>query len=152
VRLWLSIVAYNLGNLWRRLTLPGGIEDWSLTSLQQRVVKTGGIGETRAVLLADTGGRPSDARTIRCDVATDRDAATSRELTTRDATGTKSLRPREQGIVREESTRNHLSCAANPGMAGHCSSFRPQMQLWPCKTAHEQYNSSDSELKKEIPV
>jgi len=105
VRLWLSIVAYNLGNLWRRLTLPGGIEDWSLTSLQQRVVKTGGIGETRAVLLADTGGRPSDARTIRCDVATDRDAATSRELTTRDATGTKSLRPREQGVVREESTR-----------------------------------------------
>ena len=24
------------------------------------------------------------------------------------------------------------------------------MQSWPCKTAHEQYNSSDSELKKEI--
>jgi hypothetical protein len=30
------------GNLWRRLTLPAGIEDWSLTSLQQRLVKTGG--------------------------------------------------------------------------------------------------------------
>jgi hypothetical protein len=29
--LWLSILAYNLGNLWRRLALPGGIEDWSLT-------------------------------------------------------------------------------------------------------------------------
>src|SRR5208283_2810627 len=42
VRLWLSILAYNLGNLWRRLTLPAGIEDWSLTSLQQRVVKTSG--------------------------------------------------------------------------------------------------------------
>jgi hypothetical protein len=42
VRLWLSIVAYNLGNLWRRLVLPKGIEDWSLTSLQQRLVKTGG--------------------------------------------------------------------------------------------------------------
>ena len=41
VRLWLSILAYNLGNLWRRLVLPGGIEDWSLTSLQQRLVKTG---------------------------------------------------------------------------------------------------------------
>jgi hypothetical protein len=41
VRLWLSILAYNLGNLWRRLTLPAGIEDWSLTSLHQRLVKTG---------------------------------------------------------------------------------------------------------------
>ncbi len=42
VRLWLSILAYNLGNLWRRLVLPKGIEKWSLTSLQQRLVKTGG--------------------------------------------------------------------------------------------------------------
>jgi len=42
VRLWLSILAYNLGNLWRRLTLPGGIENWSPTSMQQRLVKTGG--------------------------------------------------------------------------------------------------------------
>ena len=32
-------VAYNLGNLWRRLALPKGIENWSLTSLQQRLVK-----------------------------------------------------------------------------------------------------------------
>jgi hypothetical protein len=31
-----------LGNLWRRLTLPKRIENWSLTSLQQRLVKTGG--------------------------------------------------------------------------------------------------------------
>jgi hypothetical protein len=42
VRLWLGVVAYNLGNLWRRLVLPMKIENWSLTSLQQRVVKTGG--------------------------------------------------------------------------------------------------------------
>ena len=42
VRLWLSVLAYNLGNLWRRLVLPKGIEDWSLTSRQQRLVKTGG--------------------------------------------------------------------------------------------------------------
>jgi hypothetical protein len=34
--------AYNLGNLWRRLVLPKRIEKWSLTSLQQRLVKTGG--------------------------------------------------------------------------------------------------------------
>jgi Transposase DDE domain group 1 len=42
VRLWLSVLAYNLGNLWRRLALPKAIGKWSLTSLQQRLVKTGG--------------------------------------------------------------------------------------------------------------
>jgi hypothetical protein len=42
VRLWLSLIAYNLGNLWRRLVLPKKIGHWSLTSLQQRLVKTGG--------------------------------------------------------------------------------------------------------------
>ena len=41
VRLQLSVLAYNLGNLWRRLVLPKRIERWSLTSLQQRLVKTG---------------------------------------------------------------------------------------------------------------
>ena len=42
VRLWLSLIAYNLGNLWRRLVLPRRIDHWSLSSLQQRLVKTGG--------------------------------------------------------------------------------------------------------------
>jgi hypothetical protein len=42
VRLWLSVIAYSLGNLWRRLALPAPIGKWSLTSLQQRLVKTGG--------------------------------------------------------------------------------------------------------------
>ena len=43
VRLALSLLAYNLGNLRRRLALPQRIENWSLTSLQQRLVKTGGL-------------------------------------------------------------------------------------------------------------
>ena len=42
VRPWLSVIAYNLGNLWRRLGLPRRIDKWSLTSLQRRLVKTGG--------------------------------------------------------------------------------------------------------------
>ncbi len=42
VRLALSLIAYNLGNLWRRLALPAKVASWSLTSLQQRLVKTGG--------------------------------------------------------------------------------------------------------------
>ena len=36
------MIAYNLGNLWRRLVLPQRIEEWSLTSLQQTLVKTAG--------------------------------------------------------------------------------------------------------------
>jgi hypothetical protein len=35
VRLCLSLIAYNLENLWRRLVLPKRIEKWLLTSLQQ---------------------------------------------------------------------------------------------------------------------
>jgi hypothetical protein len=42
VRLWLSVIAYNLGNLWRRLALPKEMGSWSVTSFQQRLVKTGG--------------------------------------------------------------------------------------------------------------
>jgi len=42
VRLWLSVIANNLGNLWRRLALPKRIDTWSLASPQQRLVKTGG--------------------------------------------------------------------------------------------------------------
>ncbi len=37
-----SADGWNLGNLWRRLALPTKIANWSLTSLQQRLVKTGG--------------------------------------------------------------------------------------------------------------
>src|SRR5262245_17327463 len=42
VRLLLGVIAYNLGNLLRRLALPIAIQDWSLTSLQQRLLRTGG--------------------------------------------------------------------------------------------------------------
>jgi hypothetical protein len=41
VRLWLGAIAYNRGNLWRRLVLSRRMGHWSLTSLQQRLVKTG---------------------------------------------------------------------------------------------------------------
>ncbi|HVS27117.1 MAG TPA: hypothetical protein VHE58_07465 [Burkholderiales bacterium] len=36
------VIAYNLGILLRRLVLPRAIQSGSLTSLQQRVFKTGG--------------------------------------------------------------------------------------------------------------
>ena len=42
VRLALFVLAYNLGNFMRRLTLPEAMKHWSLTSLQTRLIKTGG--------------------------------------------------------------------------------------------------------------
>jgi hypothetical protein len=42
VRLQLFILAYNLGNFLRRLCLPQAIKDWSLRSLQVKLIKIGG--------------------------------------------------------------------------------------------------------------
>jgi len=42
VRLQLFILAYNLGNFLRRLCLPKAIKDWSLRSLQVKLIKMGG--------------------------------------------------------------------------------------------------------------
>ena len=41
VRLHLHALAYNLANLLRTLATPDGIDTWSLTSLRERLVKTG---------------------------------------------------------------------------------------------------------------
>jgi len=60
VRLWLSELAFDLGNLWRRLALPKAIACWSLIGLQQRLVKTGGrlIKHARYYWLRLTEGHP----------------------------------------------------------------------------------------------
>jgi hypothetical protein len=42
VRLQLFILAYNLGNFLRRLGLPKAVKDWSLSSLQLKLIKIGG--------------------------------------------------------------------------------------------------------------
>ena len=42
VRLHLFVLAYNLGNFLRRLGLPKAIKDWSLRSLQVKLIKMGG--------------------------------------------------------------------------------------------------------------
>jgi hypothetical protein len=41
-RLGLFVLAYNLGNFMRRLALLESMKHWSLTSLQSRMIKTGG--------------------------------------------------------------------------------------------------------------
>ena len=78
VRLQLSVLAYNLGNLWCRLVLPPRVKRWSLTSLQQRLVKTGGrAGEACQVLLAPAGRRASDPSAVRRHAAEDLGAASA---------------------------------------------------------------------------
>ena len=42
VRLALFILAYNLGNFLRRLALPEAVKDWSLRSVQVKLIKIGG--------------------------------------------------------------------------------------------------------------
>jgi hypothetical protein len=42
VRLWLFILAYNLGNFVRRLALPESVKHWSLRSVQTKLIKIGG--------------------------------------------------------------------------------------------------------------
>jgi len=41
VRLQLFVLDYNLGNFLRRLALPKEIRDWSLRSVQVKLIKTG---------------------------------------------------------------------------------------------------------------
>ena len=41
-RLKLFIMAYNLGNIFRTLVLPEGIQDWSLRTIQVKLIKIGG--------------------------------------------------------------------------------------------------------------
>jgi hypothetical protein len=58
VRLWLNVIAYNLGNLWPGLALPRMIGSCSLTSLHKGPIKTGGrlVKHTRCywLLLAES--------------------------------------------------------------------------------------------------
>ncbi len=41
VRLQLHALAYNLGNFMRSLALPDAVEQWSLTSLREKLIKIG---------------------------------------------------------------------------------------------------------------
>jgi hypothetical protein len=64
--LWLSVIAYNLGNLWRQLALPKKIGNRSVTSLQHRLVKIGGRLVKHAryywLLLAEGAPEPKAVR------------------------------------------------------------------------------------------
>jgi len=72
VRLWLTIIAYNLGTFGDGWCCRKGSGNWSLTSLQQRAGENRRTaGETCALLLAIVGREPSDATAVRSDGAAD---------------------------------------------------------------------------------
>jgi Transposase DDE domain group 1 len=75
VRLALSLLAYNLGNLWRRLALPKRIENWSLSEDGWTA------GEACTLLLAVVGGEPSDAAALWEHGETDCGAAAASRVT-----------------------------------------------------------------------
>ena len=82
VRLQLSVLAYNLGNLWRRLVLPPRIQ--ALVAHQSPAAageNRGPTGEACQVLLAPAGGRTSDPAAVRRHVAADLGAAGAGRLT-----------------------------------------------------------------------
>ena len=82
VRLQLSVLAYNLGNLWRRLILPPGIQalvaDESPAAAGENRRPA---GEARQILLAPAGGRSSEPAAVRRHAAEDLGAAGAGRLT-----------------------------------------------------------------------
>jgi hypothetical protein len=74
VRLQLHALAYNLGNFMRTLTLPEEVEQWSLTTLRDKLVKIGAriVRHGRYRVPAGRGGGAASA--VRRDPAPDRPA------------------------------------------------------------------------------
>jgi hypothetical protein len=69
VRLWLSVIAYNLGNLWRGVPSgPGAAEEDRRLVLDQLAAAVGEdrrtFDQARPVLLAAPGGEPPDATAV----------------------------------------------------------------------------------------
>ena len=125
VRLQLSVLAYNLGNLWRRLVLPPRIKRWSLTSLQQRLVKTGGrlVKHARYYWLLLAEGhltrrlfgdmRCGGSRRCRCRQADARPSATKPFWAKK---GHKCGTVCEECPERKGSSRSHVSASRSDGL------------------------------------
>ena len=85
VRLWLSVIAYNLGNLWRRLALPKRIyelvaDEFAAALGEDRRT----AGETCALLLAALGRRAPESEAVRQHAEDDRGAAAAGRLANRE--------------------------------------------------------------------
>ena len=85
VRLWLTIIAYNLGNLWRRLVLPQRNRELVADELAAAVGENGRTArKTRTVLLAPAGRGPFDPTAVCQHAANDLGTAAARRLATQE--------------------------------------------------------------------
>ena len=109
VRLQLSVLAYNLGNLWRRLVLPTRIDTLVADQPPAAPRQDGwAAGQARPLLLAPAGGESPDAAAVRGDAPADLGAARADRLTGGECTETVWAK---KGHKRERCPRN----APEPG-------------------------------------
>jgi len=81
VRLLLGVIADNLGNLLRRLVLPVAIQNWSLTSLQQRLFKNRRAPHPTCPVLHPPASRePLDADALSADSRAHRAAGVASDV------------------------------------------------------------------------
>jgi hypothetical protein len=129
----LSLLAYNLANLWRRLVLPKKIENWSLIQF------TATVGEdrrqadqARSVLLASVGRGPSDAAGVRGDSAADLGAAVTGGVRAGGLPGRKGSEEKKEGYWSVRELRRNAPKlpvgsrleGASPTSHEYCYSFR----------------------------
>ena len=85
VRLWLSLIAYNLGNLWRR---AGATEEDQQLVADEFAAAAGEngrtAGETCAILLAFAGRRALEPEAVQQHAANDLGTAAARRLATQE--------------------------------------------------------------------
>jgi hypothetical protein len=106
VRLWLSLIACNLGNLWRRLVLPAKIDNWSADQLAATVGEDRRqAGDARAVLLAAAGGESSNAAAVWKHGPKDRGAAGGDRVRAAGVKGQQDTRLGRRGV--DEARRKH---------------------------------------------
>jgi hypothetical protein len=117
VRPCLSVIAYNQGNLWRRLVLPKRIGHWSLSSLQQWLVKTGGrlIKHARYYWLLSR--RTSESEAVRWHAENDRGVAAAGRLANQGRKQTSAWKPSsgEVSAARKSGTGKARTTASQNG-------------------------------------
>jgi hypothetical protein len=110
VRLQLHVLAYNLGNFIRTLAIPKAAEPWSLTSLREKLIKTG----AKVV---------SHGRYVRGNPVADRPAAGTARASMRSAGG--QMRQGTTAEVRLDQGKGTSSSAASPAILGFRSPGHP---------------------------
>jgi hypothetical protein len=72
VRLWLSLIAYNLGNLWWRLALATQVVSWFADQLAAASVENRrAVDKARPLLLVAAAGEPPHTAAVRRHAAQD---------------------------------------------------------------------------------